>query len=153
MEPLLKKISNIIPDKKIDQELLFPRPDRGPKYSHRPSQMYRCHLLLCLKRIVSVRQLHCDLMFQKDWRTFSRLKNKQSIPSLRALSEFRCRAVPLLRQINQLYLKIIFSLLKIPAVIVAVPDSTDIRAATKGFPKKTVPAHSLVTTPSFTQLI
>lgn len=144
MEPLLKNISVIIPDKKINQELYFYSPERGPKFSLKPSQMYRCHLLLCLKRVASFRQLRMDLIQHKSWRSFAHLKNKQQVPSLRAFSEFRQHGVSLLKQINQQYCRIIFSILPVPLAIVAVPDSTDVRAATKGFPKKTVYAPNLV---------
>lgn len=153
MEPLLKKISAIIPDKKIDQELLFSAPERGPYSFFKPSQLYRLHSLACLKRIISFRQLRDDLKHNQAWRSFSGLRNKKQIPSLDVLSRFRQKAPCLLRQINTLYLRIIFSILKTPSVIIAVPDSTDIRAATKGFPKKIVPALSRVITPKSIPLI
>lgn len=89
MEPLLKQISAIIPDEKIDHELSFPQPDRGPHSPLKPSQMYRIHLLLCLKRRASFRQLQHDLLHHKSWRSFAHLKNKRQVPTLRALSEFR----------------------------------------------------------------
>lgn len=149
MEPLLKNISDIIPDEKIDRELHFPKPCRGPHSRLRPSQLYRIHLLLCLKRVVSFRQLSNDLVYHRDWRLFSRLKNKAQVPTLRALSEFRQNASGLLRQINQLYLRMIFSIIEIPDVLVTVPDSTDIRAATKGFSKKTAIALKVVIIPEF----
>lgn len=136
MEPLLENISAIIPDEKIDRELTFPQPSRGPRYQLQPSQMYRIHLLLCLKRLISFRQLRTDLLHNRNWRTFAQLKNKHHVPTLRALSEFRQRGSCLLRQINQLYLRMIFSIISIPPAVVAVPDSTDIRAATKGYTKK-----------------
>lgn len=151
MEPLLENISAIIPDEKIDQELIFPQPNRGPRHQLKPSQMYRIHLLLCLKRLASFRQLREDLLHHRDWRTFARLKNKHSVPTLRALSEFRKRGSRLIRQINRLYLKMIFSTVPVPSVIVAVPDSTDIRAATKGFAKKTVPVPIPVNIPDPTR--
>jgi transposase len=136
MEPLLENISAIIPDEKIDRELIFPQPNRGPRHQLKPSQMYRIHLLLCLKRLASFRQLREDLLHQRDWRSFAHLKNKNHVPTLRALSEFRQRASRLIRQINQLYLKMIFSIVPSLSIIVTVPDSTDIRAATKGYEKK-----------------
>ena len=37
MEPLLERISAIIPDEKIDHELSFPQPKRGPRHQLRPS--------------------------------------------------------------------------------------------------------------------
>lgn len=144
MEPFLKVISDIIPDEKIDQELHFPRSVRGPRSRLKPSQLYRIHLLLCLKRLASFRQLSADLVHQRDWRIFSKLKNKTQVPTLRGLSEFRQNAPALLRQINQLYLHMIFSIVKISAALVTVPDSTDIRAATKGFSKKTASALKTV---------
>lgn len=149
MEPFLKIISDIIPDEKIDQELHFPKPCRGPRARWKPSQLYRIHLLLCLKRLVSFRQLRNDLMHHRDWRIFSKLKNKSQVPTLRALSAFRQNASDLLRQINPLYLKMIFSIIEMPIVLVTVPDSTDIRAATKGFAKKTVVAPKAVIIPEF----
>jgi len=136
MEPFLENISTIIPDEKIDSELNFPTPNRGPQSFLKPSQNYRIHLLLCLKRIASFRQLQADLFHNRDWRSFSFLKNKNQVPSLDVLSRFRQQGSDLLRQINQLYLQMIFSITGIPSAIVAVPDSTDIRAATKGYPKK-----------------
>ncbi len=136
MEPLLENISAIIPDEKIDRELSFPCPDRGPHSDFKPSQLYRIHLLLPLKRLVSFRQLHKDMKHYRDWRAFARLKNKSQIPSLDVLCRFRQRASSLLRQINQLYLKMIFDIIGVPSAIIAVPDSTDIEAATKGYQKK-----------------
>ena len=143
MEPLLEKISTIIPDEKIDRELIFPQPDRGPRHQLNPSQLYRIHLLLCLKRLASFRQLREDLRHHRDWRSFAHLKNKNQVPSLDVLSRFRKRGSSLLRQINQLYLRMIFSTAPVPSVIVAVPDSTDIRAATKGYTKKLFLCHCL----------
>jgi transposase len=140
MEPLLENISVVIPDEKIDRELFFPQPDRGPKSFLKPSQMYRIHLLLCLKRVASFRQLREDLIHHRDWRAFARLKNKEQVPSLDVLSRFRQKGSVLLRQINQLFLHMIFSVVSVPLVVVAVPDSTDIEAATKGYTKKTVRA-------------
>lgn len=151
MEPLLKNISVIIPDEKIDRELNFPTPNRGPQSFLKPSQMYRIHLLLCLKRIASFRQLREDLLHNRHWRSFAFLKNKNQVPSLDVLSRFRQQGSELLRQINQLYLSMIFSITGIPSVIVAVPDSTDIRAATKGYPKKTAFVPLLVNIQRFTQ--
>lgn len=136
MEPLLKNISVIIPDEKIDRELSFPCPDRGPHSDLKPSQLYRIHLLLPIKRLVSFRQLHKDMQHRKDWRSFAWLKNKDQVPSLDVLSRFRQRALILLRQINQLYLKMIFDIMGVPEAVIAVPDSTDIEAATKGYQKK-----------------
>lgn len=152
MEPFLKIISDIIPDDKIDQELHFPRPCRGPRSRLKPSQLYRIHLLLCLKRLVSFRQLRNDLMHHRDWRIFSKLKNKNQVPTLRALSEFRQNASDLLRQINHLYLKMIFAIVDVPIVLVTVPDSTDIRASTKGFAKKIVAVPKIAIIPEFIPL-
>ena len=149
MEPFLKNISDIIPDEKIDRELKFPIPDRGPRPSLKPSQMYRLHLLLCLKRITSFRQLRENLFHHQDWRTFSFLKNKNQVPSLDTLNRFRQKGSPLLRQINQLYMHMIFSITGIPSAIIAVPDSTDIRAATKGYGKKTALVSKTVTIPEY----
>ena len=149
MELFLKIISDIIPDEKIDQELHFPKPCRGPRSRLKPSQLYRIHLLLCLKRLVSFRQLRSDLIHHRDWRIFSQLKNKSQVPTLRALSEFRQNASNLLRQINRLYLKMIFSIIEVPVVLVTVPDSTDIRAATKGFAKKIVVVSRAAIIPEF----
>lgn len=151
MEPLLEKVSAIIPDEKINRELILPQPSRGPRHQLKPSQMYRIHLLLCLKRLASFRQLREDLLHHRDWRSFARLKNKHSVPTLRALSEFRQRGAGLIRQINQLYHRMIFSIVPTPLVIVTVPDSTDIRAATKGYTKKTVLAPIPVNIPDPTQ--
>lgn len=144
MESLLQNISAIIPDEKIDRELKFPTPDRGPRSFLKPSQLYRIHLLLCLKRLASFRQLQKDLPHYRDWRSFAFLKNKSQVPSLDVLSRFRQKGSQLLRQINQLYLSMIFSITGIPFVIVAVPDSTDIKAATKGYAKKTALAPKAV---------
>lgn len=151
MEPLLENISTIIPDEKIDRELNFPTPNRGPQSFLKPSQMYRIHLLLCLKRIASFRQLREDLLHNSDWRSFAFLKNKNQVPSLDVLSRFRQQGSELLRQINQLYVSMIFGITGIPSVLVAVPDSTDIRAATKGYPKKIAPATQSVNIQRYTR--
>lgn len=144
MEPLLQNISAIIPDEKIDRELVFAHPCRGPRPLLRPSQMYRIHLLFCLKRLASLRQLRSDLLHHRDWRSFAHLKNKNQVPTLRAMSEFRQHAPILFHQINPLYLKMIFAITGIPLVVIAVPDSTDIEAATRGYSKKTVDARGRV---------
>lgn len=136
MEPFLQNISDIIPDEKIDRELAFPLPERGPPSSLRPSQLYRIHLLFCLKRLASFRQLQSDLRHHREWRSFAHLKNKNQVPSLDVMSRFRQKGGSLLRQINQLYLKMIFAIVGVPSSVVAVPDSTDIEAATKGYTKK-----------------
>lgn len=136
METLLKNISAIIPDEKIDRELSFLCSRRGPRSAFKPSQLYRTHLLFFLKRLASFRQLHKDLKHYRDWRIFAHLKNKRHTPSLRSLSWFRKRGVTLLKQINQLYLKMIFDIIGVPEAVIAVPDSTDIEAATKGYQKK-----------------
>lgn len=144
MEPLLQNISTLIPNEKIDTELDFPYPQRGPRFQLKPSQMYRIHLLICLKRIPSFRQLQHDLFHHKSWRVFAGLKNKKRVPTLRAMSEFRQKAPGLLKQINSLYLQMILSLIPKPVKRIAVPDSTDIEAATQGYTKKTVLAPPLV---------
>jgi hypothetical protein len=72
----------------------------------------------------------------RDWRSFAHLKNKNQVPSLDVLSRFRQRGSNLFRQINQLYLKMIFDIVGVPEAVVTVPDSTDIEAATKGYTKK-----------------
>lgn len=143
MEPLLENISTIIPDEKTDRELIFPQPERGPRHQLKSSQLYRIHLLLCLKRLASFRQLREDLLYHRDWRSFAHLKNKKQVPSPDVLSRFRRRGSSLLRQINRLYLQMIFSVVSIPPFIVTVPDSTDIRAATKGYTKKLFLLRSL----------
>ena len=144
MEPLLEQISTLIPDEKIDHELSFSRPRRGPHADFKPSQLYRVHLLFCFKRLASLRQLQKDLKHYRDWRRFAHLKNQTQVPSLRALSWFRQGSIVMLRQINKLYLKMIFAIIGAPSVVVAVPDSTDIKAATRGYAKKTADASALV---------
>lgn len=149
MEPLLQNISTIIPDEKIDRELTFSQPCRGPRYFLKHSQMYRIHLLFCLKRLASFRQLRSDLAHHRNWRSFAHLKNKNQAPTLRAMSEFRQHAHGLLRQINSLYLKMIFTTVGVPSAVIAVPDSTDIEAATRGYAKKTANASVRVTIHDF----
>lgn len=144
MDPLLERISAIIPDEKIDHELSFLRPRRGPRTDFKPSQLYRVHLLFCFKRLASLRQLQKDLHHYRNWRRFAHLKNQNQVPSLRALSCFRQGSIVMLRQINQLYLKMIFAIVDVSDVVIAVPDSTDIRAATSGYAKKTVDAKTPV---------
>jgi hypothetical protein len=149
MEPLLQNISASIPDEKIDHELFFSQPCRGPRPLLKPSQMYRIHLLFCLKRLASFRQLRSDLVHHQDWRLFAHRKNKNQVPTLRAMSAFRQRAPELLRQINQLYLKMIFTIVGVPSAVIAVPDSTDIEASTRGYAKKTVGALDHASIPEF----
>jgi hypothetical protein len=152
MEPLLENISAIIPDEKIDRELSFPCPDRGPHPDFKLSQLYRIHLLLSLKRLVSFRQVHKEMKHHRDWRAFAQLKNKNQVPSLDVLSRFRQRASSLLRQINQLYLKMVFDIVGVPESVITVPDSTDIEAATKGYTKKSAVAMGIVIIRDFLQL-
>lgn len=149
MEPLRERIAALIPDEKIDHELSFSRPCRGPPTNFKPSQLYRVHLLFCFKRLASLRQLQKDMHHYRDWRRFAHLKNQAQVPSLRALSWFRQGSMVMLRQINQLYLKMIFTIIGAPSVVVAVPDSTDIEAATRGYAKKTADALALAITHDF----
>ena len=147
MEPYLESISSVIPDQKINHEIRQRfYSSRGPRSKINLSQFYRVHLLLCLKQIPSWNYLIHELKHNRNWRKFARIKNIRSVPSIKLISQFRTlNGTFVLRQINEILVQIILSLIDIPLMPVLVPDSTDIEAACNGYAKKTAPVENLVT--------
>ena len=146
LDPFLEEISKVIPDDAIDS--IFPRgftKRRGPRDLFRTSQLFRVHLLAMLKQIPSFNKLCSELQVRRSLRDFCSLKNRYETPNPWILSLFRMKLKDLgVIRINELLLLALFKVLKSPRLLVAVPDSTDLEAACRGFRKKNANACSLV---------
>lgn len=145
LDPFLEEISKVIPDDAIDT--IFPKGftrQRGPQGKFKTSQLFRVHLVAMLKQIPSFNKLCFELRVRRSLRDFCNLKNRRDVPIPRVLSEFRMKLGDSgLIRINELLLFTLFKVLKLPRLLVAVPDSTDLEASCKGFPKKNANASCL----------
>lgn len=145
LDPFLEEISKVIPDDAIDA--IFPRGfmrRRGPRDKFSTSQLFRTHLLAMLKQISSFNKLCAELRIRRSLRDFCKMSSKEKVPNYQILSQFRMKlgASGLIR-INDLLLLTLFKVLNLPRLLVAVPDSTDLEASCKGFPKKNANASFL----------
>src|SRR5271169_235975 len=126
----LTLLSPFVPDTFIND--LMPRPrGRGRRQQFSPAQLYRIHLLSVLTPVHAFNQLMRLLPEQRAWRRFAHLSNRQALPDVWMLNQFRQRCgVQGLRRINDQILK---PLLPIgPDVAVALIDATDLEAACSG---------------------
>ncbi len=145
-DPFLEEISRVIPDDAIDT--IFPRgfsKRRGPREVFKTSQLFRIHLVAMLKQVPSFNKVNGELKIRRSLRDFCKLKNKADIPGTKILSKFKRKLGDSgLIRINELLLLTLFKVLKLPRPLVAVPDSTDLEASCRGFPKKNADASFLV---------
>ena len=142
-DPVLERVSQVLPDAAINQ--YFPANYLGKKgkpFTLTTSQYYRIHLLSLLKGITSFNKLCHELRYHQSYRRFCNVKSISKIPKPNTLSDFRsetgseCFAL-----INDLLLERLFSMIPLPEVAVAVPDSTDLEASCSGRGKKNVLAR------------
>jgi len=133
---LLEILSDFVPDERINL-LLAPRRGGGRRRLWSAAQLYRVMLLLLLTPVRSSNLL-CKLLYeQKAWRSFARLPNRQLLPNVRVLHEFRQRLTPLtLRAINEELLEEILATCDKERPGIALIDATDLPAATSAFKKR-----------------
>jgi hypothetical protein len=148
-DPFLEEISRVIPDDALD--IIFPRgftKQKGPKDIFKTSQLFRVHLIAMFKQIPSFNKLCAEFRIRRSLRDFCKMKSKYDIPNTRILSQFRTKVGDSgLIRINDLLLLILFKVLKLPRLLIVVPDSTDLEAACRGFRKKNAIVSFLVNVP------
>jgi hypothetical protein len=101
--------------------------------------LFRVNLLTLLTPVHSFNLLVDLLSEQRAWRSFARLRNREAVPGVRMLHEFRARLdLSKLRRINQSLLQPLIEGTAGFEKTVALIDSTDLPAATNAY-KKTQP--------------
>lgn len=132
---LLEKLSPYVPDDLINS--LCSRvsgPGRPDVFS--AAQLFRVHLLSLLTPVRSFNLLVELLSEHRSWRTFARLRNRQQVPGVRMLHEFRQTLdLTKLRCINEHLLAPLIEGTAGFAKTVAIIDSTDLPAATNAYKK------------------
>jgi hypothetical protein len=110
---------------------------RGRRQSLRPNQLFRVLLLSLLTPAHSFNLLVKLLGENRAWRDFCFLRNRQVVPDVRMLHEFRDRlGVAKLRAINNRLIAPFLQNWDHRRKSVAIIDSTDLPAATHSFKKK-----------------
>ena len=138
---LLSELSPHIPDAFIN-ELFSPTVGRGRRARLRPAQLWRLHLLGLLTPVHSFNLLVQMLPEQKAWRQFAHLANRQAVPDVWMLNDFRQRVgVMGLRRINEHLLEPLLPRTLSGRLSVALIDATDFEAACSGH-KKRGPANT-----------
>ena len=133
---LLKLLSPYIPDTFINQ--LVPRHrGRGRRQQLSSAQLYRAHLLSMLTPVHAFNHLVRLLAEQRDWRRFAHLSNRQAVPDVWMLNQFRERCgVSGLRQINEQLLAPMLPQSTVENPALALIDATDLEAACSGHKKR-----------------
>lgn len=132
----LSLVSPFIPDAFIN-ELVPPHRGRGRRSQLSSAQLYRVHLLSVLTPVHAFNHLVRLLAEQRAWRRFACLSNRQAVPDVWMLNQFRERCgVSGLRQINEQLLAPL-----LPPSMAAEPalgliDATDLEAACSGHKKR-----------------
>jgi hypothetical protein len=97
------------------------------------AQLWRVHLLSVLTPVHAFNLLVQMLTEQKAWRQFAHLPNRQVVPDVWMLHQFRQRAgVSVLRRINEHLLQPLLPLRDSAWMSVALIDTTDLEAACSG---------------------
>ena len=132
----LTLVSPYVPDSFIND--LMPRHrGRGRQQEFSPAQLYRIHLLSVLTPVHAFNHLVRLLSEQRAWRRFAHLTNRQAVPDVWTLNQFRERCgVSGLRQINDQLLKPLLPKSMGQGVSVALIDATDLEAACSGHKKR-----------------
>ena len=101
---LLAQLSPFIPDRFLCEQ--WPHRTTGGRQGHfSAAQLWRLHLLVLLTPAHSVNLLLQMLPEQRGWREFAHLPNRQRLPDVRMMHEFRRRVgVAGLRRINEVRL-------------------------------------------------
>ena len=136
---LLEQLSPFIPDGFLHDQ--WPHRITGGRQGlFSAAQLWRLHLPVLLTPVHSVNLLLQMLPEQRDWRRFAHLSNRQQIPDVRMMHEFRRRVgVAGLRRVNEVLLAPLLEGLDPGAPAIALMDATDLPAACRGF-KKSPPA-------------
>lgn len=132
----LTLVSPYVPDTFVND--LMPRHrGRGRRQQCSPAQLYRIHLLSVLTPVHAFNQLARLLAEQRAWRRFAHLSNRQAVPDVWMLNQFRERCgVSGLRQINERLLEPLLPKDPSHGMSVALIDATDLEAACSGHKKR-----------------
>jgi len=133
---LLTLLSPYVPDTFIND--LMPRPrGRGRRGQFSPTQLYRVHLLSVLTPVHAFNHLVRLLSEQRAWRRFAHLSNRQEVPDVWSLNQFRERCgVSGWRRINEQLLRPMLPKFAGESLSVALIDATDLEAACSGHKKR-----------------
>jgi hypothetical protein len=132
----LTLLSPYVPDTFIND--LIPRHrGRGRRQQFSPAQLYRVHLLSVLTPVHAFNHLVRLLPEQRAWRRFAHLSNRQEVPDVWILNQFRERSgVSGLRQINEHLLEPLLPKSTGEDLSLALIDATDLEAACSGHKKR-----------------
>jgi hypothetical protein len=134
--PFLKLLSPYIPDTFIN-EMLPRHRGRGRRQQLSSAQLYRANLLSVLTPVHAFNHLVRLLTEQRDWRRFAHLSNRQAVPDVWMLNQFRERCgVSGLRQINEQLLAPMLPPSTVENPALALIDATDLEAACSGHKKR-----------------
>ena len=132
----LTLLAPYVPDTFIN-DLMPPHRGRGRRQQLSPAQLYRVHLLSVLTPVHAFNHLVRLLAEQRAWRCFARLSNRQAVPDVWGLNQFRERCgVSGLRQINDHLLEPLLPKSGSQDVSLALIDATDLEAACSGHKKR-----------------
>jgi hypothetical protein len=142
-DPFLDRISMVIPDASINEFYPANYPSKlGKPFALTTAQYYRIHLLSLLKGITSFNKLCSELFYHQSYRRFCHIKAISKVPKPNTLSDFRSHmGAEAFGLINDILLRRFFSVVSLPQVVIAVPDSTDLEASCSGLGKKNVLAR------------
>jgi hypothetical protein len=132
---LLARLSPHIPDDLINA-FFAESAGSGRRHLFSAAQLFRVHLLALLTPAHSFNLLVRLLAENRSWRTFARLRNRERVPDVRMLHEFRQRLdLTKLRGVNEHLLgPLIEGTAGFPKTV-ALIDSTDLPAATNAYKK------------------
>jgi hypothetical protein len=132
----LTLLSPYVPDTFIND--LIPRHrGRGRRQQLSSAQLYRIHLLSVLTPVHAFNHLVRLLAEQRAWRRFAHLSNRQEVPDVWMLNQFRERCgVSGLRQINDQLLEPLLPSGTGEDLSLALIDATDLEAACSGHKKR-----------------
>lgn len=131
----LTLVSPHVPDTFIN-DLIPPHRGRGRRQQLSSAQLYRIHLLSLLTPVHAFNHLVRLLSEQRVWRRFARLSNRQAVPDVWRLNQFRERCgVSGLRQINDRLLGPLLPSGTGEDLSLALIDATDLEAACSGHKK------------------
>ena len=132
----LKLLSPYIPDTFINEVVPRHR-GRGGRQQLGSAQLYRANLLSVLTPVHAFNHLVRLLAEQRDWRRFAHLSNRQAVPDVWMLNQFRERCgVSGLRQINEQLLAPMLPQSTVENPALALIDATDLAAACSGHKKR-----------------
>jgi hypothetical protein len=132
----LTLVSPYVPDIFINDAM--PRlQGRGRRQQFSPAQLYRIHLLSVLTPVHAFNQLVRLLPEQRAWRRFAHLSNRQDVPDVWMLNQFRERCgVSRLRQVNEQLLQPLLPQSPGETLSLALIDATDLEAVCSGHKKR-----------------